>query len=200
MKKVVMVLITMLMFFVSTSYAEELETTQMTPIVLAAVEANDTALDINTTSWAYAKNWTEIPEKFNALKVMFYATEPNDPNGETLDPNGCTFNYAVYVADYGCSGQIVASGSSTVGGMQLSHNPITLAELNSGSTDPNSCWVDTLGTVTTDWKTGVSTQNDGGSDGMASLIFDRESGKTVKCIITARSTSYLHVWCIAYGY
>lgn len=194
------ILIMLSMFFVNTSFSVEISTPQMTATLVTAVEANDTALDANTTSWAYAKSWTEIPQDWSTLKVMFYATEPNDPNGETLDPNDCTFDYKFYIADYGNSGQLVADGNAVVGFMRLSHNPLSLVELNGGAGDPNTCWIDTLGTITEDWNGTIAGQNDGGSNDAASIIIGRESGKTATCIITGMSSTKLHVYCIAYGY
>ena len=196
MKKYVMIL--MLMFLVSATYAVEVDTPQNTAMLITAVEANDTALDVNTTSWAYAKNWTAIPQTWSNLKVMFFATEPN-ATGVNQDPDACTFKYKIYIADYGNSGQLIVDGNAVVGKMHLSHNPVSLVELNGGAISTEYCWVDTLD-VTDDWNGTTAGQNDAGADDAASIIIGRESGKTIECIITARSTDDLHVWCIAYGY
>ena len=174
-------------------FADELETPQMTAILINEADSNDTALAVGTSSWAVTKGWTLIPEKFNGVKVMFYAYDVADPDGET-------FSYQLYVADYGGNAQIVGYGTGTVGKSQLSHNPVSLAELNSGSVDPNYCWVDTLGAVTDDWASDITTQNDGGADGCAALIFDRQSARTIWCRIYSRSISTLTIYCIAYGY
>jgi len=198
MKKILFLILVLIM--AGSARADEIYTPQMTAVLISAVEANDTALDVNTASWAYAKSWTQIPATWSTLKVMFYATEPNDPNGESLTTDGETFSFKFYIADYGNNGQVVADCNATVGAMLLSHNPITLAELASGSGDPNTNWVDTISTPVEAWNGTVAAQNNAGEDGAASLVIGRESGKTAKCIITNRSSGYLHVNCIAYGY
>lgn len=172
--------------------AEELETSQKTAFLVTYADSNATALDIDTSSWSVCEGWVDIPDWANGLKVMFYAYDPNDPNDDTL-------SYEFYVADYGGNAQKVASGSATVGKSQLSHDPVSLSELNSGAVDPNYCWIDTLGTVTTDWKGGVSTQNDGGANDCSAFIFDRQNAKKAYCRIYGLS-DYLNVWCVAYGY
>jgi hypothetical protein len=77
---------------------------------------------------------------------------------------------------------------------------VTVVELNSGAVDPNYCWVDTLGTITSDWKTTVAPQNDGGADDVSSFIFDRQCARKIYCRVYSRSNAYLKVWCVAYGY
>lgn len=186
----------LIVFLSAFAWADELETLQYTAKLISTADTNAVALDVNTSSWAVCQNWVGIPSKFNGLKVMFYAYGDGVGGG---DPNNKTFSYQFYVADYGGAAQLVASGTATVGAMQLSHNPISLAELNSGSVDPNYCWIDTLGAITTDWKSGVSTQNDGGTNDAASFIFDRESAKVAWCRIYD-ITNLTTVYCIAYGY
>lgn len=193
MKKIVYLSIVVLLFCGLYVHAEELETVQPTAMLVAYADANSVALDVNTTSWATAKNWPTISKKANGLKVMFYANN-------TASPDNQTFSYQLYVADYGASAQLVAAGTATVGKAQLSNNPISLADLNSGLTDPNTLWVDTLGTITSDWKTTVAPQNDAGADDVASFVFDRQSGRKVWCRIYGRSSATLNVSCIAYGY
>jgi hypothetical protein len=175
------------------TFADELQTPQNAPILVAYADANAAALTVSTSSWSVTKNWPIIPSTANGVKICFYAYDPNNPDGET-------FSYDLYVADYGCNAQKVASGTATIGKAQLSHNPVTVVELNSGAVDPNYCWVDTLGTITSDWKTTVAPQNDGGVNDVASFIFDRQCARKIYCRIYSRSNAYLKVWCVAYGY
>lgn len=184
----------MVIMVVSAGYANELETAQYGPILVATADSNAAALSVSTSSWAVCKNWVDVPRSANGLEVMFYAYSPTGPNN-------LTFSYEFYVAKYGCNAQKVAAGTATVGASQISHNPVTLRQLNSGAVDPNYCWVDTLGTITTDWKDGgVKSQNDGGADDVASFIFDRQSARKTWCRIYNRSSATMVVYCIAYGY
>lgn len=185
-------LICVLLMLASVAFAEPVETPQNTAYSITIADSNATALTPDTSSWAVCKSWVRIPAWSNGVKVQFYAYDPNDPNGET-------FSYELYVADFGGNAQKVAAGTGTVGGSKLSHNPISMAELNSGSIDPNYAWVDTLGTITTDWMGGVTAQNDGGLNDVSSFIFDRQSARTIYCRIYGLS-AYLKIYCIAYGY
>ena len=187
------ILIMFLMLFVGVSFADELSTAQMTAILVNEADSNDSAFDVNTVSWSVAKLWPEISSRFNGIKVVFYAYDPNDPNDET-------FSYDLRVADYGCNAQATASGTATVGGSQMSHNPISLAELNGGAVDPNYCYVDTLGAITSTWGSSITPQNYGGANDIASFRFDRQSAKTIWCRIYSRSNEDLIVYCIIYGY
>lgn len=175
------------------AFADELETVQMTPIKVTYADANAAALDVNTNSWAVTKDWVDIPVTFNGMKVMFYVYDP-------CGPNNATFSYSFYVTEKYCNAQKVADANATCGALQLSHDPISGAELNSGAVDPNYCWVDTVDTITTDWKGGVTAQNDGGLNDVFSMIFDRQSALKVWCRIYNRSSATMEVRCIAYGY
>jgi hypothetical protein len=194
-------IITLMLILCGMVYAQPTETPQYTGFLVHSADSNDTALDPNTNSWYVCKSWVKIPEWANGLKVKFYAYDPNDPNGET-------FSYQLYVCDYGSNAELVASGSGTVGGSKLSYDPINLKPYHDGVTDPNYtlgaidtdyAWVDTLGTITTDWFGGVSAQNDGGLNDCSSFIFDRQSARHIYCRIYGLS-AYLKIYCIAYGY
>lgn len=186
--------------------ADTLETVQPSPFLIVVSTADDAALDANDTSWKTAFTWPEIPKGANSLKIAFYAYDSEDGN-TTADSN--TFNAQIYIADFGGSGQLVCDTNATIGKMQLSHSPITsgnlltygFASINT-SGDPNSeyTWVDTLSTPATAWKGSVTAQNGAGTDDMASLIFDRQSGKRIWCRIYGRSSSYLTIWCIGWYY
>jgi len=191
MKKFFIVMV--MLIFLSICLAVNLETVNDSAMLVSSADSNDSALDINTTCWADTATWPEISQRANGLKVKFYAYDPNEPNDET-------FSYEFYVADYGSSAEKVAAGDANVGDAHLSHNPVTLAELNSGSADPNYCWVDTLGTITSDWKKAPQTQNNDGLNDVASFIFHRESGRKAWCRIYDRSSPYLVVYCIVYYY
>lgn len=196
MKKLIVLVILLVSGFV---YAEQLETPHYTPFLVHSADSNDAALTPDTSSWATCRLWTDIPSWANGLKVCFYAYDPNDPNGET-------FSYEFYVADYGGNAQLVASGSATIGGSKLSHDPINpSATWNSGAIDPNRAWVDTLGTITSKWYTNSSgtasivRQNYTGLNDTASFIFDRQSGYKAWCRIYGLS-AYTKVYCLAFGY
>lgn len=175
------------------AHAGDLTTVQPTALLIASADSNVAALDVNQTSWTATAEWPEISSYMNVMKIKWYVYDP-------CGPNDTTFSYEFHVADYGCNTELVAYGTATTGAAQLSHNPTTLAELNSG--DPNTlyCWADTLGTPTDDWAPTIKTQNDGGLDGVASLLFDRESGKRAWCRIYGMSSTTMTVYCVAYGY
>jgi len=186
----------LILFLASVSWADELETVQPPAKLIKTSNSNDAALGVDGTSWAVASGWPLLSVKSNALKVKFYVYDSN-----TSGPNDTTFSYEFYVADYGCNAEKVAAGSATCGAAQLSHDPANpLAELNSG--DPNSlyCWVDTLGTITTDWASLLLKQNDGGLNDVASFIFDRQTAKKAWCRIYNRSRSTMTVYCVIYYY
>jgi len=193
MKKYVLLLTLMFFLYSGSAIGAGLDTAQATAILIKMADANETAADVNSTSWGYAKDWVEIPSTFSMVKVMFYVYDPNDPTDEGFD-------YQLYVADYGCSGQLVADANATVGLMQLSHDPINLVDVNSVTILDTYRWADKFGTITEDWMGTIYTQNSGGANGAAALIFDRESGKTINCLINGMTNAYMRVYCIAYGY
>lgn len=176
------------------SFSDEAITVQETAFLVATADSNATALAVTTKSWAAVDTttWPEIPQKANYVKVKFYVYYP------TTGPNDLTFNYQLYIADYGCNAEIAASGSATCGAAQMSHNPISLVQLNSGAVDPNRCWVDTLGAITSDLANAVNSQNDGGANEVASFILDRQSAKRIWCRIYDRNRTAMVVYCVAY--
>ena len=195
MKKIVAILLFILFLtVVHIAYCDELETARDTCFLVTYADADAAA--VSDTSWNVAKHWPEISKRSNRLKVKFYAYN-------TTSPANATFNYIFYVADRGCNAEIAASGSATVGAATLSCNPVNFDDINDVTGDPNTlwCWVDTLGTITTDWKdSDVKAQNDGGADSVASFIFDPQSGARAYCRIYDRSSATLKVWCVAYYY
>ena len=195
MRKIFLITI-LVLCLISVSKGDELETVQPTAQLISSASSDASALDVNQTSWAAVSSWEDLSDKANGLKVKFYVYDTN-----TNGPNDTTFSYEFYVADYGCNAEKVAAGTAICGAAQLSHDPVSIGtELNSG--DPNSlyCWVDTLGTITTDWAPGVTSQNDGGLNDVASFIFDRESAKKAWCRIYSRSRATMTVYCVIYYY
>lgn len=167
------------------------------PFLINSADSNDAALTVSTTNWDDLSSWANISQRGGNLKVMFYVTD------ETSSPDNSTFKYIFYVADSLCNAQVVASGAATCGAAQLSRNPINNAALDTTAGDPNeqNRWVDTLGTITTDWKdSDIDAQNDDGADSVAAFIFDRQSGKKAWCRIYERSSSTMTVNCIATYY
>jgi hypothetical protein len=187
--------IIMLFLFCGILRADTAETVQPTAFLVNYADSNAAALDFNETSWSVAEEWTEISSQAKYLKVKFYVKD-------TSDPNERTFSYQFYVADKGCNAEIVASGDANCGAAQMSHDPVTMSELNSGDVDPNYCWVDTLGTITTDWEDGdVDAINDDGANSVASFEFNRLSAKTAYCrIYNMSSSATMTVYCVAYYY
>lgn len=191
-------LLTFLIFLLMTTncLANIQETPQVTAQLVNSADSNDAALDVNETSWAATSTWAEISSIGYTYKIKFYVYDTN-----ASGPNDVTFSYQYYVADYYCNAEIVAEGTATCGAAQLSHNPVSGAQLNSG--DPNSsyCWVDTLGTPTEDWASGhFTTQNDDGGNSVATILVNRQSGKKHWCRIYNRSRSTMTVYCVAYYY
>ena len=197
MKKLVILIALMIACI---AVAEPLESNQPTAFMVSYTDTNDTAFDVNTLSWAVCKDWKDISLKANGMKVMFYCQyTPLDVN-DANDPNDTTFDYTFYVSDYGGAAQKVASGSATCGALQLSHNPISIeTELNSGDPSSNWCWVDTLGTLTSEWKVAPTLQNEGGNNDAASFIFDRQTAKKAKCVFTGIDAQ-ITVHCVSYDY
>ena len=194
MKKIlILLLLAALLYFILPAPGEELETVNKTAFLIASADGNDADLDANQTSWGATAAWPEVTTKANYLKVKFYSYDSAGPNDKT-------FSYEFYLADYGCNAELVASGSATVGGAQLSHNPVSLAEFNDG--DPNSLylWVDTLGTITSDWATTIYPQNESTSDEPASFLFDRQGGKRAWCRIYNLTSATMTVYCVGYYY
>jgi len=181
-----------MVFLCGLCMADELETIQNSAMLVSSADSNDSALGVDGTSWVVAKTWKNITGYANNMKVKFYVYDP-------CGPNDATFDYQFYVADYGCNAELVADGNVVCGAAQMSHNPVDLAEINSGVVDPNYCWVDTLD-VTEDWKGEISTQNNGGLNGVASFIFYRQCAKKAWCRIYSRSTATMIVYCVAYYY
>jgi type II secretory pathway pseudopilin PulG len=199
MKKVFLIaILVILAAFLVPAYADSSNTIQPTAQLVNEADANDAAVDVNNATWGaiVTANWPEILQSAYTLKIKFYVYD-----SATAGPNDTTFSYQFYLADYGCSGELVASGTATCGATQLSHSPVSITTLNGGDPNTSYCWVDTLGTVTQDWATGhVATQNDGGADNVASLLINRESAKRMWCRIYDRSSSTMTVYCVAYFY
>jgi len=186
-------LITGLLFTVMPAPGETIEKPQMTAFAVYTATGNITALADSTSSWAVCKDWVDIPATAEYVKVCFYGY--GDGNG-TGDPCDASFNFTLYVADYGSGAQIIADANATIGAQQLSHNPVTLTELHSGDPNENYCWADTIGTLTEDWPGTPAGYNDGGYDGLA---FERGSAKKIWCGFDTLA-SLTQVWCVAYGY
>lgn len=179
--------------FAGLAIGDETTTVQMSSILVNAADSNDAALTDETTCWSTADLWPEISEKFSIVEIMFWVFDAGDPCGTT-------FSYEIYAAKRFGSAQKVAAGTATCGAAQLSHNPISGGQLDGGSVDPNSRWVDTLSEPTSDWCGGVATQNDGGADDIASVLFDRQGAVKIWCRIYSRSSGGMTVYCVANGY
>lgn len=211
--KLKIALAVVLLVFAITVKAEVLETESKTCMLVSVAEANGAALDVNQTSWDWVishgtdgntstHGWPRYSMRSSLPKVKFYVYDP-------CGPNNTTFDYIFYQADNGCNAEIVASGSATCGAAQLSHNPVTVDDtntaagwLNSGEPNTLYCWVDTLGTITSDLDNFFDPKpsNDGGLNGVASFTYDRQSAERCYCVIYNRSSATMQVFCVVFGY
>jgi hypothetical protein len=149
-----------------------LSTPQQSAISIASVTADATALAYNTSSWADAKAlFIEIPLEWNYTSWSFYGYGDGDGAGS---PANATFSYNLYLIDYYGGAELVISGATgTIGAQQLSHDPVSGAELNSGAVSANYCWADTLSETAADWPSTAYWSNNSAADTRAKGRIDR---------------------------
>lgn len=166
--------------------------------VLVVSDTNMTALAVNTSSWASMKAVAmPIDQHWNGVNLYFYGYGDGAGAG---DPNNGTFSFDVYLVDY-MTGAIPVSlaNTATCGAQQMTHNPYTKAELNSGAVSTNYCWVDTISTGTVYYNKTLSFPTTNGSNGVACMSFDRKTsyGIYVRIYSIAGITT---VTCVMNGY
>lgn len=108
----------------------------------AAVTADDTTPDPNGQTWQAANgSYYDISSYGNTISLAFYCYGDGTGDG---DANGGSFDANVYLVEPYGSWEQVASFTCAVGELELTHNPVTGAALNSGSLDPNQSykWVE----------------------------------------------------------
>ena len=160
-----------------------LTTVQRTPIEVASVTADATALAAGTSSWEDMKaSAVRIPAEWRKLSLSFYGYGDGSGAG---DPDNATFAWKVYTVDYLCGAQLMGNGTGIIGKQQMSHNPCTGAELNSGSVSTSYCWADTIAQVGMAIERDITYSDFASADSVAALHFDRYSAYAVLAIITA---------------
>ena len=174
-------------------------TVQRPPIQLAFVTVDATALLKTTSSWADMKSSAiRIPAEWRKLSLSFYGYGDGDGAG---DPDGATFAWKVYTVDYNYGAQLIGNGTGVIGKQQLSHNPTTGAELNSGDVDLNYCWADTIAEVAMKVERDITYSDFAGDDSIAALHFDRYAAYGILVIITAMTAqSVTKVTCVMNGH
>jgi len=152
--------------------ANVMATLQQSAVEVVSVTADATALAYNTSSWADAVSlFVEIPVTWNYISWSFYGYGDGDGVGS---PDGATFSYDLHVVDYyGGVETIIAAATGTIGKQQLSHNPVSRVELNSGAVSANYCWADTLSETVADWAKEAGWSNNSGNDYRAKGRIDR---------------------------
>jgi hypothetical protein len=106
------------------------------------VSTDDTTPDPNGQTWTAALgSYHQLSSEYSTLSLSFYAYGDGTGDG---DSNGGTFDANVYLVEPYGSWERVASITCAVGELELTHNPVTGAEINSGSIDPNESykWVE----------------------------------------------------------
>ena len=176
-----------------------LTTVQRRPIEVASVTADATALAAGTSSWEDMKAAAiRIPAEWRKLSLSFYGYGDGTGAGS---PDGATFAWKVYTVDYNCGAQLIGNGTGVIGKQQMSHNPTTGAELNSGAVSVNYCWADTIAEVAMKVERDITYSDFAGNDSMAALHFDRYSAVGVLVIITAMTAQGVtSVTCVMNGH
>lgn len=176
-----------------------LTTVQRPPIQVASVTADATALAAGTSSWEDMKVAAiRIPAEWRKLSLSFYGYGDGDGAGS---PDGATFAWKVYTVDYNCGAQLIGNGTGAIGKQQMSHNPATRAELNSGAVSVNYCWADTIGESNVRAERDITYTDYEAQDSIAALHFDRYSAVGILVIITAMtSQSVTSVTCVMNGH
>jgi len=189
------------------SSASQTDATRQLPYMsLSTVTEDATALTASTKYWDSIKTYF-IPMKGTCgrAEIGFYAYGDGTGDG---DPNGATFNFKVYACrPYSCP-KTVYQGTAVVGELELSCDPVTAIQYNSGALDPNESykWVDTIDAngVGDVWISSVVLSGDAGTDStgeIATLSFDLNGYFGVWCEITAMtSQSVTQVWAVISGY
>ena len=158
-----------------------LTTVQRPPIQVASVTADATDLLKTTGSWEDMKaSAVRIPTEWKTLSLSFYGYGDGTGAG---DPDGTTFSYRVFLIDSNCGAQLITDGTGTMGKQQMSHNPATGAELNSGAVDTSYCWCDTITEANVLAERDVTYSDYEGADSIAAMHFDRFSAIGILVII-----------------
>ena len=158
------------------------------------VTASDTAWTTATMVWTTAgasDAFVPIPAGWTWVSVSAYAYGDGDGAG---DPSSGTFDYRLLGIRNGCSAQILATGTMTVGGLQLSSLPYGAHTALSGASSYR--WVEGPPTCTDYWPTGV--EPSGTTDDIGSVNFATNGlfGFTVEVTALANCT---HVYIVYTG-
>lgn len=177
-----------------------LSTVQQSSKLVATVTSDASALAVDGMTWTDCKSlFVDIPYQWNAVSFSFYGYGDGDGDG---DPNDTTFSYDVYFCDYYGGVECASSANTgTIGGQQLSHNPVTGAELNSGSADSDYCWADDLNEGTLKWSKSFYYSDYESTNGRAKTKIDRQESCGVYVrIYDMTAQSVTSVTCIINGY
>ncbi len=176
-----------------------LTTVQRPPIQVASVTADATDLAKDTGSWEHMKAIaTRIPAEWRKLSLSFYGYGNATGAG---DPDNTTFSYRVHLVDMNCGAQLITVGAGIIGKQQLSHNPTTGAELNSGSVSTSYCWADTITEGTVYAERDVTYSDYASADSIAAMHFDRYSAVGILVIIDDMTAqAVFRITCVMNGH
>jgi hypothetical protein len=106
------------------------------------VSSADTTPDPNGQTWqATVGSYCALDPSTDTLSLAFFCYGDGTGDG---DANGGSFDANVYLVEPYGSWEQIASVTCAVGELELTHNPVSGAQINSGSLDPNQSykWVE----------------------------------------------------------
>lgn len=153
------------------------------------VGSNDTVPDPCDQTWTntLGSYYALFPAQ-STVSTAFYCYGDGTGDG---DPNAGTFTATTYVVELYGSWELISTATVAVGELELTHNPVTAAEINSGLLDPNESYkwcegpfTDTLNDSDA-WVVPVNLS--GVSDGIGRLNVDPLGASGIVVLITNMS-------------
>jgi len=139
-------------------------TRQMRFSIVREYAAAEAAYDPNELNWAGKDadaNWVgPIPPTWNRVEFTFDAYGDGTGDG---DPNAGAATISIYAGRQYCSPCKVWSGTLGVGEVELTHDPNSGLQINSGALDPNQSYkvVDTITSTAAPWPATVLSDSTG---------------------------------------
>ena len=158
--------------------------------LMRTVTANDTALTSKTKYWdAIQSTWYSLPSRLNHAEIAVLAYGDGTGDG---DPNAGVCTIAVYAARWGCSAVPVFHGKVTIGDLEASCAPDTLAQYHAGALDVNESYKyaksidpNSFGDC---WPSGVTVSpKTGNADDLGRISFDCTGYYKLWVIVTGKS-------------
>jgi hypothetical protein len=140
-------------------------------IQVNSVTVDDTPYATGTVYWDNMSSFKSIDESWEYIQLAFYGYGDGVGDGNSV---AGTFSFTVWAGMHYSGAKLVYEGSGTCNGGEMSCNPVTGTQYNSGSLDPNNSYrwagdIDAAG-VGDVWESDIKDPND--SSLMATLVIE----------------------------